>query len=151
MTSRGNDLYLHVFEWPEDDQLVVDGLVTPITTARMLGDRVADRTLAVEGNRIDLSGLHPFPHATVIRLEFEQLPVIDRSIHPDARGVLTLGPDSAELSGPNLRVEQYPDTDGEAVASLGYWNATDATATWTVRLEPGTTYEIELDYACAEG
>ena len=151
MTSRGNDLYLHIFEWPEDDRLVVDGLVTPITSAKMLGDRVAGRTLAVEGNHIDLSGLHPFPHATVIRLEFEQLPVIDRSILPDARGVLKLNPDSAKLSGPNLRVEQYPDTDGEAVASLGYWNATDATATWSVRLEPGTTYEITLDYACAEG
>jgi alpha-L-fucosidase len=151
MTSRGNDLYLHVFEWPEDDQLVVEGLVTPITSARMLGDRVADRTLVVDGNSIDLSGLHPFPHATVIRLEFEELPVIDRSIQPDARGMLTLDPGSARLSGPNLRVEQYPDTDGKSVPSLGYWNATDATATWTVRLEPGTTYEIELDHACAEG
>lgn len=151
MTTKGDDLYLHVFEWPEDDQLVVDGLVTPITSAMMLGDRVTDRQLSVEGNRIDLSGLHPFPHATVIHLEFEGLPKIDRSSRPDAHGILTLDPVSAQLSGPNLRVEQYPDAEGNTVASLGYWNDTDATATWSVRLEPGITYEIGLDYACAQG
>ena len=151
MTSKGDDLYLHVFEWPANDQLVIDGLVTPIQRAVMLGDRVADRRLPVDGNRIDLAGLHPFPHATVIRLEFEGRPEIDRSITADERGILELDAGSAQLDGPNLRIEQYPGPDGQPVASLGYWNDTGATATWTARLESGVNYRMNLELACAPG
>jgi alpha-L-fucosidase len=150
-TRKGDDLYLHVFDWPEDDILTVEGLATPITKATMLGDRDPDRNLPVADGRIDLSGLHPFPHATVIRLELEGPPVIDRSRHPDEDGVVTLGADSAIIEGPSLRIEQYPSQDGVMTGSLGYWNNTEATASWTAHLAPGTTYDVQAEYACADG
>lgn len=148
MTRKGDTLYLHVFDWPENDRLEVEGLTTPIAGATMLGDRVADRALPVDGDRIDLTGLHPFPHATVIRLAFDRAPEFDRSVRPDSAGVLHLEPGDAELEGPSLRVETYPDRDGESVPSLGYWNDTTATASWPVRFEPGMRYAVVADYAC---
>ena len=39
-TTRDGMLYLHVYDWPEDDTLEVPGLASPITRATMLGDRV---------------------------------------------------------------------------------------------------------------
>ena len=77
-TRKGNTLYLHVFEWPDGDVLEVTGLTTTINRASMLGDRQPDRMLNVEGNRIDLSGLHPNPYATVIKLELEGEPIVER-------------------------------------------------------------------------
>ena len=74
----GDDVYLHVFDWPADDRLVVNGLQTPITNATMLGARNPEQPLPVDGNVIDLAGLHPDPHASVIKLELAGAPKITR-------------------------------------------------------------------------
>ena len=150
-TLKGDALYLHVFDWPEDDVLVVDGLVTPIGSARMLGDRKSDRVLPIDGNRIDLDGLHPFPHATVLRLELEGEPIFDRSIRPDENGMVRLAAGSAEIEGPSLKLERYESSDGSMPENLGYWNNASATATWQAHLQPGRNYEILIDHACADG
>ena len=150
-TRKGDDVYLHVFDWPADDRLVVEGLLTPIRNARMLGARDPERTLSVEGNVIDLAGLHPFDHASVIKLELEGAPEVDLSRRPDADGVLRLDAASARLEGPNLKTESYEDENGGMITNLGYWNNTEATAGWQARLEPGVDYEIEADHACAPG
>lgn len=142
-TRKGDTLYLHVFEWPDGDVLEVTGLTTAIGRATMLGDRQPDRTLNVEGNRIDLTGLHPIAHASVIKIELEGEPVVDRSIGPDESGSVQLTAAAAELSGQNLRIESY-----DGVPNLGYWTNTSATATWEVLLEPGLSYDVVIDYAC---
>lgn len=36
ITTKGNELYLHVFDWPEDGQLHLSGLSNDIVSARML-------------------------------------------------------------------------------------------------------------------
>ncbi|MCP4835937.1 MAG: alpha-L-fucosidase [Phycisphaera sp.] len=154
-TKKGDDLYLHVFDWPEDDRLVVPGLENQVRRATMLGDRKADRVLAVErtgdaGIEIDLGGLHPFEHATVIKLELDGEPRVDESIRPRADGTVELSPASASLAGPSLRVERYSDSDGVSVENLGYWLSTEPTATWTARLEAGRTYAMEIDMACKD-
>jgi alpha-L-fucosidase len=155
-TVKGDDLYLHVFDWPEDDRLVVPGLENAVRRATMLGDRKADRVLAVErmgdsGIEIDLGGLHPFEHATVIRLELDGEPRVDKSIRPRADGTVELSPAAAILEGPSLRVERYPDSNGVTIENLGYWLSTDPSASWTARLEPGRTYRILIDMACKNG
>ena len=94
-TVRGETLYLHVFEWPVDDRLLVPGLLNEVSEATMLGDRRPGRMLETtrgdDGTlEIDLSGLHPDEHATVIRLDLQGVPRVDQSIRPDSKGVLRL-------------------------------------------------------------
>ena len=153
-TVKDDVLYLHVFEWPENDRLEVPGLANHITRATMLGDRVEGRVLAVEKNgawpTIDLSGLHPFDHATVIRCELDGAPVVDRSIHPDQRGAFQLLPGSAILSGPNIKVESYAGDSGSQVPSIGYWSSADAAVSWEIKARPGA-YRLVIDHAVAAG
>ena len=155
-TVKGDNLYLHVFDWPENDRLEVPGLVNGVRRATMLGDRQDGRELAVEdangpGITIDLAGLHPFEHATVIRLELDGPPQVDDSIHADASGTVRLPATSATLEGPALRVESYQDASGSLIPNLGYWSDTTAIASWTARLAAGTTYDVEMDFAIKDG
>ena len=120
----------------------------------MLGDRVEGRALEVERPGrwpvISLDGLHPFEHATVIRCQLDGPPKVDTSIHPDENGTYRLDANAAILEGPNIRVESYPGEGGQPVANIGYWNSTDAKATWALTSQPGR-YRVWLDHAVAEG
>ena len=153
-TAKGNVVYLHVYDWPEGDALEIPGLATPITSASMLGDRVAGRTLAIDSTgpwqTIDLSGLHPFEHATVIRCELEGAPVIDDALRPRADGVVELNVMAASLNGPNIRIEHYPGANGEMVPSIGYWTDPAASVSWDAWL-PAGGYTLSIDHAIKEG
>ena len=78
-TSKGNTLYLHVYDWPKNNLLDVPGLESKVKVARVLSDDQR-KPLRVEsqdgGVRIDLTGQLPFEHATVVVLEFEAKPKI---------------------------------------------------------------------------
>ncbi|OUU24470.1 MAG: hypothetical protein CBC13_03470 [Planctomycetia bacterium TMED53] len=154
-TSKGNSVYLHIYDWPADDILEVPGLVTAITRATMLGDRKEGRSLEIsageQGPRISLTDLHPNAHATVIRLDLASKPVVDTAIAPDSSGAVRLLAGSGIITGPGLRIETYPGDDGSAVENLGYWNNTDAQVMWEARLEGGRSYSISLDHACKQG
>ena len=123
-TTKGDTLYLHIFDWPEDDRLVVPGLLNGIESATMLGDRLARRPGAGDRadrrrHRRDRPGQdHPFEHATVIQLELDGPPMVDESIRTDAGGVLRLDPGAATLAGPSIRVESYPGADGNPVSNM---------------------------------
>ena len=79
-TTKGNTIYLHVFQWPEDNTLEVSGLVTEVTKATLLHDK--NRTpLEVKRTgpaelQINLLGRHPFDHASVIALELAGEPAV---------------------------------------------------------------------------
>ncbi len=155
-TVKGDDLYLHVFDWPANDRLEVPGLANSVRRATMLGDRQAGRELVVEdtgdlGVVVDLAGLHPFEHATVIKLELDGPPSVDDSIQADASGSFLLPATAAMVEGPSLRVESYPNAAGEAISNLGYWTDTTATANWTAKLTAGTDYDVEFDFAVKGG
>ena len=155
-TVKGDDLYLHVFDWPANDRLEVPGLANSVRRATMLGDRKAGRELVVEdtgdlGVVVDLAGLHPFEHATVIKLELDGPPSVDDSIQADASGSFLLPATAAMVEGPSLRVESYPNAAGEAISNLGYWTDTTATANWTAKLTAGAAYDVEFDFAVKSG
>ena len=132
-TLKDNTLYLHIFDWPTDDVVEVTGLSTPIARASMLGDRVPNRSLTVNGNRIDLSGLHPNEHATVLKLEFDE----PLRAHPQ------LLADDAQIDGTELRIE----TIHGGIPNLGWWSNDTDTASWEVQLEDNQDYDVFFEYA----
>ncbi len=147
-TTKGNSLYLHIYDWPADDRLPVEGLVTTIDRAVMLGDRVDGRTLQVEQTGdgfpvISLAGLHPGESVSVIRLDLAGPAKVDNAFRPDKDGVLQLHASRANIEGGNLRLETHEDPTLGADQNLGYWNDTTSTASWLISTVPGQTYRIE--------
>ena len=152
-TTKGKTIYLHAFDWPENDQLVVPGLETKIVRATMLCDRVAGRALEVQatksGQTISLTGLHPDPHVSVFKLELAGPPVVDPSIRPDDGGVARATASMAELGSGALRLETHRDAQGVEIPNLGYWSDQKSTAKWTFRLEGSRRYRLEVETAIA--
>ena len=59
----------------------------------------------------------------------------------EADGVVELPASIAEIFGPSLVFE-------ERFQNLGFWHSTDDLAAWSVELERGGTFEVELSHAC---
>lgn len=65
-------LYLSVFDWPANGQLLVPGLKSEVITARLLAGAASLKTTATaDGCMIDVPATAPDPIATVIKLEIK--------------------------------------------------------------------------------
>ncbi len=83
-TTKPGKLFLHVFEWP-DDVLEVPGLKNEVTSAYLLTDPGTALDVTREGEhtvRVDLPEHMPNKDATVVVLEIEGTPDIDRAVFP---------------------------------------------------------------------
>lgn len=152
-TTKGTTLFLHVFDWPADHILEVPGLRTAVKSARLLHDPTAG-ALPLESHEtgtvhINLSGYHPFPHASVVALEFDSPPHVSNAIPPNADGSFSLPAEFAELTG-GLQVETTTSEGGDRY-NIGFWTSPEAVATWEVELRPRTTYRIAVTYANKPG
>jgi alpha-L-fucosidase len=77
LTADGAILYLHVFNWPKDGQLVVPGLKNTITSATLLATG-AKLTVAVmpEGPSLSVPATAPDPISSTIMLEIKGAPEV---------------------------------------------------------------------------
>lgn len=154
-TQTDGVLYLLVFDWPRDGELVVP-LSSKVQAARILG---RDGELAFAPSDAQAGQLvvrvpktPSDPSCTVVRLELAEPPVpMPFLVFPDAKGVITLLPHDATLAGPSLRVEQVGAVE-DVKYNLGYWLDASATATWPIGVPPGRTGEhrVEAELACAD-
>ena len=146
-TTKGETLYLHIYDWPEGDTLTIPGLVTPIRSARVLGGR--RQGLKVTGAprewTVHLDDEHHLEHATVLRLDLLGAPEVDTSIRPDRTGSYTLSPRQASLTGGGIRLEER----GGGV-NVGYWSDPNDQVAWPLKLKPGR-YSVDVLFAIQEG
>lgn len=122
--GRDTTLYLHVFDWPADNALFVDGLGSAPREVSVLGQspRAASTTLTSGGLRISLPSITPDPDATVIKLVFDGEPIIYHPVTIDADGEQFVGSTRVTLSSPTLNTS--PD------AAIRYtWDGSEPTAT----------------------
>ncbi len=132
-------LYLHVFDWPANGNLVVPGLVSDVESAYLLSD--ANKTpLTVSTHAVGKQVAVPTtaPHAISSTVVFViNSEVVDTEVPPILQaedGTLKLCPGQAQVSG-NISVENTP-------ANLGGWTNTDDYPFWKV----GITQAIELPF-----
>ncbi len=85
-TTKGNALFLCVFDWPEDGKLSVPGLVSKARKAYLLADPQSELSLDYQNGSavISLPEDPPDPYVSVIRLEFSEKPEVVRSPHMSA-------------------------------------------------------------------
>lgn len=147
-TTRGNKLYLHVFQWPGNGVLRVPGLRNLVHSARLLAD--PGRAIPAERDGDDillrLPGEAPDGIATVIALQLDGSPqAVSFANRPDAKGVLQLGAESSEIE---TRFEQRAKKEN----ALGHvfvtrWTRAEDVPTWMVETARPGRYRVEISYA----
>ena len=141
-TRKGNDLYLHVFDWPKDGHLVVGGLKGEVKKAVLLGAPATSIKATRTGMDVvlDVPPNAPDPIDSVIKVTCGEEPQGDRArlISPSQNNVLRSqdGKISAGL--------RY--TNGQQCDFLSSWKKMDDMITWPVRIAKKTTFDVSVDY-----
>lgn len=151
-TVRGNQLFLHVFNWPEDG-IKVSGLTTKVEKVHLLrGGATAEWASENDERGVNVLKIakpaSPDPIATVVVVECAGPPEVDpRSFatSPGADGTLHLRAGEAQINGRGARLESA--VGGE---NIGRWTDARAFLTWDILLPAASQYEVELDYSCQD-
>lgn len=118
-------LYLHVFDWPADNSLFVDGLGSAPREVSILGRNAPAISITLSSGGLAIAlppALAPDPDATVIKLVFDGDPIIYHPVTIDADGDQFVGSTRVTLSSPTLNTS--PD------AAIRYtWDGSEPTAT----------------------
>jgi alpha-L-fucosidase len=145
-TRRGDILYLHVYDWPEDGQLIVGGLTSGISEARILsGETVESLRISEKDVMLKLPARAPDTANTVIAVipgtRRESDPV--RLLEPEKENILWAF--DAEL---NSKAFGY----GDGKPNRNYvhnWTSDSQRLEWKLRLNAPAGYEIYLRYNTA--
>ena len=143
---NGGTLFIHVFDWPASGKLLLPGLKSKVTGAKLLAGG-AKVEASVNADGVELSGLPaaaPDENASVLAVTFEGALDIAKVLPTaDAKGVINLTPAKADLNnhrGSDTRVEGNP-------ANIGFWTSPKATVSWTFKAPAEGTYDVEADVA----
>jgi alpha-L-fucosidase len=137
-TSGNNTtLYLHVFEWPSNGELLVAGLIGNLKTAYLLADP-KKTSLAInngpDGMIISLPPAAPDTNSSTIVVQFKGEPEVEiMPILQAQDGSLQLPASAAGLHGNTLKFETGGGHD-----NIGYWTDPGDWADWDIKAtKPG--------------
>jgi len=145
VTSQGGTLYLHVFHCPADGKLVLPGLRSKVTKARLLatGEKIGT---AVEGGNVILSLPANAPDAidSVIEVKFTGPLEVERVLpSPAADGRLVLGAELADIHNTlwaHAKLEGYgPDS------KITDWNNSESCLSWDFTATKAGTFTVKAD------
>jgi len=147
-TSKGNTLYLEVFDWPSTG-LVLPGLMAPVKKAyRLDGQPMPAYIRRADGARDVPQPQTLDPYATVIGLKLKSAPAVDQSVltmPPLPDGSYQLGAEDATLTGQSATVEKTDD-----VSNIGYWTNSKDIVAWNISVPTAGSYKVTLNYACPD-
>lgn len=156
-TRKGDTLYLHVFRWPINGQLVVGGLKKSTDKELMFASKMAptaeEEKLGYQ-KTFNITRLNPLD----ISIEVPKAPLdkVDSVIVLSWYG--NIQTDTNRLLQPSFPVETLRAFDGELHGGLRFgpgkktddivmnWKKTDQFITWPVRLNQSTNYEVIVNY-----
>jgi alpha-L-fucosidase len=135
VSDTGATLYLHVFNWPKDGQLLVPGLRNKVRQAYLLAGRKPLSAATHEpGVTITLPAVAPDPISSTVVLEIQGQPDVDAaSLGQAPDGSVTLPAAEATLHGRALRYESGANRD-----SIGFWTDPGDWVEWRFKVgQPG--------------
>lgn len=161
-TRKGDTLFLHIFDWPTNGQLVVGGLKSNVKNyAYLLANLFPNKNM--------MGGYGVSAPAFVHRLNALDVSIAVPKIAPDkADSVVVYNCDGGIQTDTNrlLQPEFPSDTlrafDGELAGGLHYgpgkktddyvlnWTKPDQSVIWPVRLDEPATYEVFVNYDATE-
>jgi alpha-L-fucosidase len=146
-TMKPGKLYLHVFEWPGNGNLVVPAMIQLKGGASLLADSSkvfqvsgggGTTTIAVPGGRA------PDPADTVVVLPVEgKIVVGSQTIRQGPDGTLKLLAVDADVQGQKARIEKK----GDNPYNVGYWTNKDDRAVWQAAIDKPGRYAVEVEYS----
>lgn len=143
-TRKGNNLYLHVFDWPKDGKLCVGGLLTDVKRAYLLSNPQKSLKHARNGKDVwvDVPTACPDTINSVVVLECaSDLKVDSRRRISTTQEADCLRTFDAQLVGG----ARYGGEEVEAHCVQNMKQKGDGVV-WPVRLDKPTTYEVSIAY-----
>ncbi|MCP4311887.1 MAG: alpha-L-fucosidase [Bacteroidetes bacterium] len=152
-TRKGSLLYMHVFEWPEDGKLKVDGLNNRIKTAYMLvnpGETLAVQQVPGSGIQIQLPDPPADPINAVVVMEVAgNMDVDPFIILQEKNQAVSLGFLSASTSG--RAVKRFNRKGESEQFHISKMQGPEDIIEWHVRFNSPGVYDVLIDYAATEG
>ncbi|HEV8146794.1 MAG TPA: alpha-L-fucosidase [Bryobacteraceae bacterium] len=149
-TVKGNQLYLHVFQWPSSGELRVPGLKNLVHSAKLLANSSVTMKTRRDGDDIvvTLPATAPDPVASVVVLTLDGAPTVTPfSIRPDEKGTFWLGAESAEIES-NLGQRAKKENLLNHVFITRWSRAADV-PTWVIDVPKAGRYKVEMSYGAA--
>ena len=148
VTQKGNRLYVHVFDWPEDRRLVLPGLVTEVTKACLMEDpQVAVKFRRSPGSRdicLELPQQPSDPVASVIVLDLAGPAQVEPvRIVADAQGRIELPAHYAEIHAKHGQRAKPLSRGGRTY--IGNWSNPADVVVWHFELPAAGTYRVQID------
>ena len=156
ITRKGDCLYLHIFEWPEQGILHLADPGARVTAASLLHDG-SPVDLSQEDAMLELKlgaaygrGLPLIP---VVKLQLDGPPLVEnQASQVDGLTPVTLLAKMADVSGCGVKSHGWMEKFGEWKhdSFVENWKSPQAKASWALNvLEPGD-YLVSLEYSCEE-
>lgn len=164
VTTKGDTLYVHVFEWPVDLTLRLPNLRNEITQASLLMPRrqakgkeaPACKRVPLEAWRegpdwlLCLPSQAPDKVASVLEIKLDGAPRVEPLIiRPDLRGVVNLPALYGFLEGPHGQRISFESREG--IVHAGNWYRPPDSIEWEFALPQGGIYKIVVEGAVEEG
>ncbi|HWQ53590.1 MAG TPA: alpha-L-fucosidase [Bryobacteraceae bacterium] len=151
-TTKGNTVYLHVFQWPADGRLPVPTLKNKVRSARLVGRPGQKLVISAEGGQVVVAVPREAPDeiASVVALELDGPPQAEPYVtRPDASGVFTLRAEAAEIQSSLGQRAKFENALGRVF--LTSWNRKGDVPVWSVDIPRAGRYKVELSYAANGG
>lgn len=139
-------LYLHVFDWPSNGQLIVPGLRNEVVKAWLLADP-SRKSLTVsqteDAKTVYVPAERPDEIDTVVVLQIRGAPdVVVMPITQRPDGTVQLNAEDATLHGNTLRYE--PDANKRCI---GYWTDSAEWAEWEFKISRPGRFTVVVETA----
>lgn len=137
-------LYLQVFNWPEDQQLMVP-VMNEAVQCFLLTDPT--RKFMVEkgqkGLLVKLTGDAPDKNSSVVVIDIKGKPEVpNQNITPDASGILELKPDESDLENRSYVTTEHAQLIRDRGTSFITWKNTSTWMEWPVEIMRDASYEV---------
>jgi len=136
VSTKAGSLYLHIHQWPQNNQLVLPGLENTVKQVTLLTDDVSQLIVKQEdGNTlIDLSGIKQDPYLTILKLDYRgELQIIPRHSKANENGTITLVGEDATKQG-KFGKESYRSM------------LKDFSRSWYVDVPDPGNYQVKISY-----
>ena len=151
-TVKGNTLYLHVFQWPDDGELLVGGLKSDIHSAFFLSDTGKQALNIKRFNKRDLRitvpDIAPDSIVTVIALQ------IEGSLKTDTTRLLAtnVAANILHVFDGELYGERIKFGNGNARLNCVYnWSEMESYVSWKLRANQDAKFALQIVYDATKG
>jgi len=143
VTDKGGTLYLHIFDWPADGKLMVPGLQSHVSGARVLATKEKIGAKSEGGNVVlTLPAKAPDAIASVIELRFAGPLEVDRQLPSAAAdGSFSLGASFADIHN---SLHAHAKLEGKRdAAKITEWDNAEARISWDFNAPKAGTFFVK--------